>query len=98
VCRRGEVCGLWPHLTGCIDQSVIQCRQQEVRGLLVEHDSWSKTLRLLRKLCGLAEAQCAVVDTLFTEVLLLCIWFSYMMWQTRITTNDCAYCVGEPLI
>jgi hypothetical protein len=36
---------------------------------------WSKTLRVLWKLCGLTEAQCAVVNTLFIEVLLLWILF-----------------------
>jgi len=52
----------------------------------------------LWKLCGLTEAQCAVVNTVFIEVLVLWIWFSYVIWQTRVTTNYCVYCVGEPII
>ena len=51
-------------------------------------------MSLLWELCGINEAQCAVVNTVFIEVLALWIWFSYMIWQPGFTRNDCGYCVG----
>jgi hypothetical protein len=46
------------------------------------------------ELCLFIEAQCAVVNTVFIEILALWIWFSYVSWQTVFTSKDCVYCVG----
>jgi hypothetical protein len=40
-------------------------------------------------LCGITETHCAVVNTVFIEVLTLCFWFSYMSLQTGFTPKDC---------
>jgi hypothetical protein len=61
----------------------------QVRGLPLAFDSWSKVLGFVWELCGLTEALCAVVNTDFIEILAVRIWFLYTVWPTGFTMEDC---------
>ena len=50
-------------------QAVSCHSKQQVESLLLARVGWSNILSLVWKHCGLAEAQCAVVNTVFIEVL-----------------------------
>ena len=45
------------------------------------------------ELCGLTEAQCAVVRTVYRNFVFVDLVF-YVIWQTGFTPKDCVCCVG----